>query len=301
VEEPDMNETGQDAREPFLEGSDDAPPGIALIRGVREQAAAPGRRWRRRPRVLVAAAVAVAAAGVTAALLVASSSDAPSPLAVVTGALAKTSAESYSFSVDSTTQLSGHELPSTVVSGAFDPRHELGTERLTRYMPKSSVRAQIRFIGQYVYTWVSPGSGMTAMARPWNKAPLPPAGAAAMPAVGLYGFVTDRPVSPAELSGVLRSASTVRDGGPASGPGWTGAKYAFTAHFSESRESITVSGTVYVDQHGCVRRLVTITTQRRFTMRRDLTFSDFGAAVPVTAPAVSQVEYTSEPYWGFFF
>lgn len=80
-----------------------------------------------------------------------------------------------------------------------------------------------------------------------------------MPGYEVYDFVTGRPVTPAELSGVLRSAGTVRDEGSASGPGWTGTGYAFTARFFDARES--VSGTVYVDQQGQVRRLVTSTTQ----------------------------------------
>jgi hypothetical protein len=120
-----------------------------------------------------------------------------------------------------------------------------------------------------------------------------------MPGNDLYGFVTDRPVSPAELSGVLRSAGTVRDEGSASGPGWTGTRYAFTARFAGARES--VSGTVYVDQQGRVRRLVTITTQGAVATDRDLTFGDFGSPVSATAPLASQVKSTSRPYWGFLF
>ena len=58
-----------------------------------------------------------------------------------------------------------------------------------------------------------------------------------------------------------------------------------------------------IDQQGRVRRLVTITTQGthgRITTDRDLTFGNFGAPVPVTAPPASQVGYTSTPYLGFF-
>jgi hypothetical protein len=298
-----MNEPGRDARGPFLAGSDDAPPGTGLLRRVREQAAMRRQRGhgRRRMRVLVAAGAvaAAAAAGVTAAVLATSANDAPSALAAVTGALAQTSAGSYSFSVDSTQQIAGRELQSIVVSGAFDPAHELGSELLTRRMSQGSVQAQIRFIGKCVYTWVSSGSGLRTIAKPWNKASVPPAGVDAMPPYDLYGFVTDRPVSPAELSGVLRSAGTVRDGAPASGPDWTGTKYAFTARIADWRTSVT--GTVYVDRQGRVRRLVTITTQGGLTTDRDLTFGDFGAPVPVAAPPVSQVEYTSTPNWGLYF
>jgi hypothetical protein len=302
-----MNETRQEAPGTFLAGSDATPPGIDLSPGVREpsvreQGAASRRRHRRRRmRVLVPAGAVAVAAGVTAALLAASASPPPSALAAVTSALAKTSAGSYSFSVDSTVRFNGRELNSDVVSGAFDPGHELGTELLltTRLPQHRPVRAQIRFIGEYVYGWMSPGSGIGTTGKPWNKAPVPPSGADVMPPGDVYGFVTDQPVSPAELSGVLRSAAVVRDGGAASGPGWTGTRYAFTARFLNAREY--VSGTVYVDQQGRVRRLVTITTQGLLTMDRDLTFGDFGVPVTATAPPPSQVSYTSKPYWGFFF
>lgn len=36
-------------------------------------------------------------------------------------------------------------------------------------------------------------------------------------------------------------------------------------------------------------------------MSRDLTFGAYGASGPVTAPPASQVQYTSQPYWGFYF
>jgi hypothetical protein len=67
--------------------------------------------------VAAGAVVAVAAAGATAALLAGSASD-PPPLAALTGALAKTSHESYSFSLDSTVKYAGREVHSVVVSGA---------------------------------------------------------------------------------------------------------------------------------------------------------------------------------------
>jgi hypothetical protein len=244
---------------------------------------------------------AVAVAGVTAALLAGCSSHAPSgghppsPLAEVTGALVRTSADSYSFSLDSAVRFAGRETHSDRVSGAFDPRGGLGTELLATQQGQHPVSAQIRFIGRYAYTQVSPGSGF---AKPWNKAPLPPA-ADAMPGYVTYGFVTDQPVSPAELSRVLRLAGTVREAGLASGPGWTGTRYTFTAALPRLRESLTA--TVCIDQQGHVRRLVTITTEGEVTTDRDLTFSAFGAPVPVTAPPASQVKYTSYPYWGFLF
>ena len=297
-----MNETGQDAPDPVLAASGDLPSIDGVSRGAAERGAATrSRHWRPRMRVLVAAGAvaAVAVAGVTAALLAESASHAPSALATVTAAIAETSAESYGFSLDSTARLAGSELQSSVLSGTFDPRHELGTELLTRRAPhQHAVTMQVRFMGKYVYTWLSPGSGMRSIAKPWDKAPVPPASDAIL-GDGPYGFVTDQPISPAEFSGVVqRSAGTLRDAGPASGPGWTGTKYAFTARFPGWLE--TVTGTAYVDQQGRVRRLVTITTAGRVTTDRDLTFGDFGAPVPVTAPIASQVKYTTTPYWGFY-
>ena len=167
-------------------------------------------------------------------------------------------------------------------------------------------RAQVRFIGAYLYTWASPGSGF---GKPWDQSPASAAATGETPPGDLYGFVSDRPVSPTALTVVLRAPdAAARDTGPVSGPGWAGTRYTFTAPLYGGRE--TVSGTAYVDQQGRVRRLTTITTEHGarateetlLTTDRDITLGDFGAPVPVTAPPASQVKYTSgEPYWGFYF
>jgi hypothetical protein len=261
--------------------------------------------------MLVAAGGAVAVAGITAALLAASVGHAPTapgagaahaltPLAAVTGALAKTSAASYRFSLDSVVRFRGRQMYSDLVSGAFDPRRGLGTELLATRRLKGPVTAQVRFLGRYVYTRES---GSLAHGKPWDKAPVPPVAADGIPpGYETYGFVTDQPVSPAALSAALRSAGTVRKAGPASGPGWTGTRYVLTVRTPEALRALTA--TVDIDQQGRVRRLVTVTTQGRqgnVTTARDLTFGDFGAPVPVTAPPASQVADTSRPYWGFLF
>jgi hypothetical protein len=298
VHETDMNETGPDGRGTFPASPGEVRPGTGGPHVARDRGAAVRQRHRRpRRRVLVAAAGGAVAAGVAAALLAASVGHAPSPLAAVAGALEKTSAGSYSFSLDSGVWFRGREMYSDVVSGAFDPRHGLGTELLAVRRPQDPVTAQIRFLGRYVYTRVS---GRSTLGKPWDKAPVPPVAADGIPpGYEIFGFVTDRPISPAELSGALRSAGTVREAGSASGPGWTGTRYAFTVRFPEGRQSLTA--TVELDQQGRVRRLVTITTQGNVTTDRDLTFGDFGAPVPVTAPPASQVSYTSRPYQGFLF
>jgi hypothetical protein len=294
-----MNETGQDEPGTILGESGSVPPGTGSPVSARERGTAARLRHRHPRRQLLAAAVATAAvAGGTTALLTASAGHPPTAFTTVTSALANTSADSYSFTLDSTVRFRGSVEHSDVVSGAYDPRHMLGTEILaTRVSRRAPVRMQIRFTRGYVYTQVPPGSGF---GKPWNKSPVPSA-AAAMPGYDVYGFVSDQPVSPAGLSGVLRSGGTAREAGSASGPGWTGTRYALTARFPAAQESI--SGTVDIDQQGRVRRLVTITTQGthgRITTDRDLTFGNFGAPVPVTAPPASQVGYTSTPYLGFF-
>jgi hypothetical protein len=304
-----MNKTGPDTSGTVPGGAGGAPSGIAPPPGAREQGSANlhyGRR-RRRVRVLVVAsavAAAALAAGITATMH--TSPAAPSPLSAVTSALTQTSEQSYTFSLDTTVQLRNKELNSDLVSGAYGPRQHLGTELLIEHAAGQAQRAQVRFIGPYLYTSVSPGAGFGKL---WDKSPLAAAAAAGMPPGDLYGFVSDQPVSPAELTVVLRSAGTVaHDSGPVSGPGWTGIKYTFTASLYDGRES--VSGTVYVDQQGRVRRLMTITAEEArqatekavLTTDRNITFADFGAPVRVATPPASQVKYTNgQPYWGFYF
>jgi hypothetical protein len=294
-----MSETSQDSPATVIAGSGAVPPGEAREQGTQARP----RHEHRKLRMLVAAgAVVAAAAGVMTALLAGSSDGPPSAFAALTGALAKTSAESYSFSLDSTATYAGKAENSDVVSGAYDPTHKLGTELLTgRSGQPSSPRssARIRFIGEYVYTWIFPRAGFSTSGKPWDKAPLPPTAASVLPAGDFYGFATDWPVSPNELLAVVRSTTTVRDAGPASGPGWTGTRYTFTARLSPR---MSVSGTADVDQQGQVRRLVTTTTRTGgVTTERDLTFSGFGAPVPVTAPPAAQAQNTDSVPWGFFF
>jgi hypothetical protein len=297
-----MRETGQEAPGGFVAEPEDLPPCSRLRRRGREQEPTArqhrGRRWMWAPGV----ASAVAAAGGVAAVFAAAAGHAPSALTAVTDAVTKTSAGSYSFSLNSTVRFAGQEVSSSTVIGAFDPRRALGSELLTT-RTGTSQRAQIRFIGEYVYAWKSSGSQLS---KPWDKAPAPPSGADVLRKSGPYGFSTEQPVSADELLVVLRSAATVRDEASASGPGWTGIKYGFTARLS-TQES--VSGTVDVDRQGRVRRMMTIATVRAaapgtgaaITTDRDFTFGDFGAPISVTAPLASAATYTSVPYWGLFF
>jgi len=312
-----MNATQPDPDDPralLMAGSDDLPPGIDLLRGLRARRTAAQRRARRRTRALLPAGAAVTAgAAALAALLATSVGDAPSALAAVTSAMTKTSAQSYQFSLGSTTVLDydGKTLGSTAVSGAFDPRHKRGSEVLhTR-----GIVAQIRFIGGYVYTRVSPGAGVGSTGKPWDQAPIPPLSEYVHPGQDLQGYDAERPISPADLFAVLRSTATVRVVGPASGPGWTGTEYAFTAgpiYWKNAVVAIreTVTGTVYVDKQGRVRRLVTSTSEANWPGRPGLkitpvtttdvlTFGGFETRVRVSPPPAGQVAYTAKPYWVF--
>ena len=292
-----MHQAGQDGRAAVADEPGNVPPGTAAAGGARKQGAAARPRHRGLRKKILAAATAAAAGGTTA-LLAVSAGQPPTALATVTGALASTSADSYSFTVDSTVKYMGREMHSDVVAGAYDPRQRVGSELLAASTSGGPpVRVQIRFTSRYVYTQVARGSGF---GKPWDQSPVSSANTVA--GYDIYGFITDQPVSPAELSALLRSAGTVREAGPASGPGWTGTRYAFTARFPAAHES--VSGTVDIDQQGRARRLATITTRgthARITTDRVLTFGNFGAPVPVTVPPASQVRYTSTSYLGYLF
>ena len=304
-----MNDTGQDIRATLLAGSDDVPPGIDLLRGVRGQAAARHRR-RRRVRVLVPAGAVAAVVAVAATLLGTSVANPPSALAAVTSAMVKTSAQSYRFSMNGSLTLPSIRLTQHfALTGAIDPQHERGTELVTGGPLRGThtyVTEQLRFIGKNLYTSVSPASGLGSVGKPWDEAPIPAPDTRASPGSELRGNTFEQPISPAELLGVLRSAAAVRYVGPASGPGWTGSKYAFTAHLAGS-PAVTVAGTVDVDQQGQVHSLDTITTMRTRdrnpaqTETEDLTFGGFSDPVQVTAPPASQVKQTITPYWEFGF
>jgi hypothetical protein len=248
-------------------------------------------RSRRRRALVAAAAITVAATAVTTALFAASGRGAPSALAVVTSALSKTAADKYSFSLVSTTRMGKTRIRQVLVSGMFEPGRDLGAELLTTRYRRHPVTARILFIGDYVYTSVAPGSGLGTVGTLWDKAPVPP------PSAG-YGYVSDQPVSPADLTGLLRYARAVREAGPASGPGWTGTRYSFTAHLAGA----SVDGIVCIDRQGRVRREVTTATfAHRFASHWDLAINGFAAQRTVTGPPASQVTYTRSPYWGWYF
>jgi hypothetical protein len=130
--------------------------------------------------------------------------------------------------------------------------------------------------------------------KPWAEFPPEPAltGNALDVAANSPGGT---PADPITLLGLLKSGGKVTDEGPASGSGWTGTKYGFTVTVNK----LTTAGYLDVDGQGRVRRLVADLTAgktRKWIMStEDVTFSDFGVPVSVTAPPASQVYLLKGP------
>jgi len=260
----------------------EAPAG-ELLRQVRRHDKA-----RRRVRTLVPAG-AVAALGGAAAVavtLTATVAAAPSAFAAVTAAAAKTSAESFHVTVQQSTVAGSPSgaVSSVRMAGAFDPSHGLGEETAS-----SGTVSQVRYLGKHVYARFTKPNPLSH-GKPW-----------------LESVNIGTPFDPGTFLAQLEKANTVVDDeGPASGPGWTGTKYAFVIRAGKNGP-VAVSGTLYVDEQGLVRHLVQTTTLQpvpgepweRFT--DDVTFGDFGVSVPVTAPPASQVYNAAHMKVGYFF
>lgn len=285
--------------------------GAELLRQVRR------RTTRRRTRALVPAGVVAALGGAAAVAvaLTATVASAPSAFAAVTAAAAKTSTESFRVTMSITTMTdsaTGSSVNRYRVTGEADPSHGVGEETVAS-KDLLTGPLQLRFIGQNIYIDVqspvlSQAPASTPGGSPTYKVPTRGAGVSSKPWSGaaLYprltgkqlivspGFDSQQAVDPGALIALLRSAGTVTKEGPASGPGWTGTRYGFTVATSGRVSSAT--GTVYVDRQGQVRRLMTTTTLQtgggyHDTSTEDVSFSDFGAPVSVTAPPASQVNW----------
>jgi hypothetical protein len=298
-----MNGADEDVRTLLQTGSSDLPPGIDLLRGVREQQAPARRRARYRTRALVSAGAVALVAGATvlATTLTATVASAPPALAAVTAAAAKTSAESFHVTIKAVTV---EPVPpgrgSTLVlpwgiTGEYDPSRGIGEETVTAPHTPS---AQVIYVGQQMYVHLDvppvknpPASGPGPNPRPWTELPIwPPLSATAIAVSPDFG--QQQSTDPGALLGLLKSVGTVTDQGPASGPHWTGTKYGFSV--TAPKDTAGASGTIDVDSKGQVRRmLVTLTFAAgggvNFTCTEDVTYSDFGQPVSVTVPPASQV------------
>ena len=277
-----MNDTETEARRLFAAATQDMPPGIDLLDGF--AAARRDRSRRTRRGATLSAGIAAAAAAVTAVTLAMGS--ASPALAVVTSALTRTLAQSY--------HLAEQDSSYYIVNGQIrSPHHHACTTEAdpVRHLLATSCPSGIvsREVGGYIYIYtprpaVSPG-------RHWLR--IPAASIVNLPAIG--GFTT---ATPQQMLTEIKEAATVTVAGPASGPGWTGTRYAFSATLNPGT-IVKLSGTVTVDQQGRARTLV---LTMRFTgapgifpgalaalvTTRVLTFSDFGTPVTVTPPPADQ-------------
>jgi hypothetical protein len=112
--------------------------------------------------------------------------------------------------------------------------------------------------------------------------------------------------SPQNLFRLLGSARQVNRQGTVSGPGWTGTQYAFSLTIAlgpagSGQGTVRATGTVDVDQRGQVRHLEAAFTVPAIYMGPaiapappqrgtvEMTFSDFGAPVSVSAPPAREV------------
>ena len=288
-----MNDTEDAARHLLAAATEDIPPGIDLLSGVRARSKARVVRVR----ALMAAGVAVIVAAGAAITL--SAVQAPSAFAQVTRAASRTAAQSYHVSSTSTlVTVPGLIPPSPVtITGEFDPVHGIGEET-------SSKGFQVRYVGGFIYLPLTDSDravfdktplGPMPVGDSWVRLPMPlqlGANATAIELLQLGTIATGlAPVDPQGLLAVLKSASQVREVGPASGPGWTGSAYTFAATITLPGSPpliLRTSGTVDVDQQGRVRQLDA--TQSIGPMKRtvEMTFGDFGIPVSVSAPPTSQ-------------
>jgi hypothetical protein len=302
VKEHIMNDTEEAARRLLAVAAGDVPAGIDLLRGVRARQRSRARRTR--------AAISAGTIGVLAATgaITASVLQAPTALAQVTQAAARTAAQSYRVTSTVTairTPEPGGTLPPVVIRGAFDPARRIGEV--------SGGVIDVRYLGRYLYLRMPPAYRRvyqtlhhTAIpaGKTWVRfiAPAPSTGA---PGFGIYmlgnGGQALSQSDPQDLLALLKAASDVREIGPVSGPGWTGEKYAFAATRRMGDNPLhlvlTIHGTVDVDQHGRVRLLAAVESIRAHSQAHRttgsavkivLTFGDFGTHVSVNSPPPSK-------------
>ena len=269
-----MNDAETEARRLLAAATEDIPPGIGLLDGF---AAARRRDRARRTRrgAVLSAGIAVAAAAVTAVTLTIGS--APPALATVTSALTRTLTQSY--------QLAEQDSSYYIWNGRMRyPAHDTCTSEAdpARHLAAASCSGGVRarVVGGYTYLYVP--HPVDHPGRHWAR--IPTASLGQLPSIDAFTTAT-----PQQMLAEIKKADKVTVAGPASGPGWTGTRYAFSGG---PGGEIKLSGTVSVDQQGRARVLVLAirltSAINVFVTTQVLTFSDFGAPVTVTPPPADQ-------------
>jgi hypothetical protein len=242
--------------------------------------------------VAAGAALALTATGAQSALAATGGAAKPAAPATQSYRVSMITTETF------TPQSGGGHIVDMATEAAFDPMRHVGTETLPVHPEIPAVTA-IRYIGRYAYLYFpvpEPGP-LGTNGLHWLKAQADaPSGNFVdnLPTDAVMGLVT-----PQHLLAELRSLTTLHYAGRASGPGWTGTRYTFTAQDTEldSAPQATIHGSVTVDRQGRVRQLLlpavapasyaSLTGIKTLTI--NLTFSDFGGRVRVSAPPASQV------------
>jgi hypothetical protein len=226
-----------------------------------------------RGRAVLSAVTAAVAAAVTAVTL--NIGSAPPAVAAVTAALTRTLTQSYHL----TEQDSSYYPKNGRITF---PYHQTCTSQAdpVRHLEADSCSGGTRYreVGGYAYLYGTEGVG----GRHWTR--MPTGRIVQLPSIN--GFTA---ATPQQMLAEIKKASKVTVAGPASGPGWTGTRYAFSA---SPGPGMKLSGTVDVDQQGRARALVLtirLTSLNTFVLTQVLTFSDFGAPVTVTPPPADQI------------
>lgn len=188
--------------------------------------------------------------------------------------------DSYYFIVNGQIRNPHHDACTTEA----DPvRHLLATSCSTWNPITQKAGPIAREVGGYTYYYTPVTTGTHG--KHWTRVPtasIPPP-----PCCVDNGFTT---ATPQQMLAQIKKAATVTVAGPASGPGWTGTRYALSATL---RDRTKLSGTVTVDRQGRTRALVL--TQRSSSAvnvlveTQVLTFSNFGTPVTVTPPPADQI------------
>ncbi len=298
-----------EARQLLAAAADTIPPAPDLLSAVRRRRA----RRRVRARTATAGMLAVAAGGGTLLGLSGAHGSPPPPLtarAELTSILARTRVQTFRIRavLEQIFLVHGQKYGFRLFDqGAFDPARQTGEDTVTGN--NVDANGYYRYIGKYEYS--SPDFTLkSGHGRPWYKFVAAPntnaidAGESAtwdFAAALAAGDAEAIAVGPHGLLPLIESATSVRDDGPVSGPGWTGTEYSFTATVGSPHAPQTVYGTLSVDEHGQVRHMrVSLTTVSSGLFQStqdvsDITFSDFGMPVTVVAPPPSQIHLGAPP------
>ena len=264
----------------------DGPPETDLLGEVRRRV----RRRRLRLRLLVPSLATLCTASVIAAATLGASvvTGTPSAQARVAAAAERTSRETYRvrivhFTIDRAgrAKLLGQE------EGFFDPARRTGRLLRTGFFEGTDFSQEVRYVGDLMYEEL----GDKSQGKRWSVRrrfkPDP-----RVPTLRRLAVLARSGLDPQQELVRVKSAATVREQGPVSGPGWSGRRYTYELIEENKvpREN-KVTGTVDVDRAGRVRRLevVSAPTSTMPGNRIVLEFRDFGAREVVQAPPAAEV------------